>query len=255
MPEIRPRKLPRQARSKATFDAIVEAYARLLKKRDHHAISTNQIAERAGVSIGSLYEFFPGREAILAVLTQRRLAALQRDVEAGVERALRLDLERAVDFLIRRVADAVSADRELYRIVLREAPYLQRLAETERARQGFHELARIAGERAAQRLDLPEFEADLWLIGRMLANAVLEIAFADERIVDRDVLVGELVRLTVRMLHPGGRNAPRAALLIPAPGVGSSAAASVAPAAAGLTPDRLTASSCAKTLACGPALS
>jgi AcrR family transcriptional regulator len=202
VPEIRPRKLPRQARSRATFDAIVEAYARLLRKHRHHEITTNQIAERAGVSIGSLYEFFPGREAILAVLTQRRLAALLRDVEAGIDEAQSLGLERALDLLLRRIVDAVSADRELYRIVLREAPFLEKLPETKRARDAFLDLARTAGRRAARRLDLPELEVDVWLIGRMLANAVLAIAFADEREVDRDVLVDELVRLTLRMVRP-----------------------------------------------------
>jgi AcrR family transcriptional regulator len=202
VPEIRPRKLPQQARSQATFDAIVEAYARLLRRRDHHEITTNQIAERAGVGIGSLYEFFPGREAILAVLTQRRLASLLQEVQAGIEQAVRLDLEPALALLIHGIVDAVSADRELYRIVLREAPFLQRLPETQRAKQAFLELARVAGRRAGQRLDLPELEADVWLLGRMLANAVLEIAFADPRRIDRELLVDELVRLTFRMVRP-----------------------------------------------------
>ena len=66
-----PRKRPRQARARATFDAILEAAAQVLARSGYAATTTNAIAERAGVSIGSVYEYFPGKDAIFACLKER----------------------------------------------------------------------------------------------------------------------------------------------------------------------------------------
>lgn len=197
---FQPRKLPRQARSQATFDAILEACARILRESGLAAVTTNAVAERAGVSVGSLYEFFPSREAILATLAERRLAALAGRVESALAEASALDADDAVRLLVARLVDAVAADRALFRVLLREAPELRDLPDTTRALAALFELGRAAAARAGDRIDLPEPDADAWLIGRMVANAVLEIAFLEAASPQREVLVAELARLTFRML-------------------------------------------------------
>ena len=65
------RKEPTQARSKVTFDAILEAAAQLLEEGGYAGTTTNAIAERAGVSIGSVYEYFPSKDAIFTSLKKR----------------------------------------------------------------------------------------------------------------------------------------------------------------------------------------
>lgn len=197
----KPRKLPRQARSQATFDAILEACARILRESGLAAVTTNAVAERSGVSIGSLYEFFPSREAILATLAERRLAALTEAVESALAMARTLEPAAAVRLLVARLTDAVTADRALFRVLLREAPALRELPETKRAMAAFFELGRIGAGRAGAELDLPSPDADAWLIGRMVANAVLEIAFLEQGTPSRALLVEELARLTFRMLR------------------------------------------------------
>ncbi len=206
MPEMTPRKWPRQARSRATFDAIVEACARLLDERELAAITTNHIAERAGVSIGSVYEFFPSREAILAVLTQRRLERLRREVSEGIEAASRLPEWEAAAFLIGRIVERVRAQRSLFRVLLRDAPFLREQPETRRALAELFDLGRLAGERA--RVALPHPAVDAWLIARMLANAVLDIALAEGDDPPPALLTRELARLAFRMAQ--GRDPARA---------------------------------------------
>jgi AcrR family transcriptional regulator len=71
---LEPRKLPKQARSEATVDAILEAAAQIFERQGYAAGTTNRIAERAGVSIGSLYQYFPNKDAILVALVHRHLA-------------------------------------------------------------------------------------------------------------------------------------------------------------------------------------
>jgi AcrR family transcriptional regulator len=205
VPELSPRKLPRQARSRATFEAIVDACARLLRERPLREITTNHIAKRAGVGIGTLYEFFPNRDAVLGVLVEQRLSRLLQTVEVGVAEALALDARGAVDRLVRRLVEAVAAERDLFRVLLREAPALGELESVRRARAAFYEAGRfrVRGSGAVGgSAKLPHPEADSWLISRMLANAVLEIAFLDaERSPRRELLVRELVRLVHRMVY------------------------------------------------------
>ncbi len=78
------RKLPRQDRSRALVEAILEAAARILVSRGREAVTTNSVALVAGASIGSLYQYFPNREAILAAVASehaRRLYDCVADVD------------------------------------------------------------------------------------------------------------------------------------------------------------------------------
>lgn len=70
-----PRKLPKQGRSKVLVDAIVEACENILARGDAEQLTTNYIAEVAGVNIGSLYQYFPNKEAVLATVFTRKMAA------------------------------------------------------------------------------------------------------------------------------------------------------------------------------------
>jgi AcrR family transcriptional regulator len=76
-PTARPRKTPIQGRSRNTVDVIVEAAARILTREGADALSTNRIAEVAGVSVGSLYQYFPNREAIVAALIERQFGIVR----------------------------------------------------------------------------------------------------------------------------------------------------------------------------------
>jgi AcrR family transcriptional regulator len=71
---LAPRKTAKQARAQVTVDAILEAASQVFESYGYARASTNRIAERAGVSIGSLYQYFPNKDAILVALARRHLA-------------------------------------------------------------------------------------------------------------------------------------------------------------------------------------
>lgn len=147
-PRTAARKRPAQARSSAMVEAILQAAAELLDQDTLEAYTTNRIAERAGASIGSLYQYFPSKDAITAALiaqaSARLVAALEHAagqadwraaLHAMVESAVRHQLERPA--LARRLdADearlaAAAAQRqdqvrirELLAAVLRRVPGL-----------------------------------------------------------------------------------------------------------------------------------
>ena len=88
---LNPRKKPKQPRSAVTVEAILEAAIRILRQDGWPAVTTTRVAMRAGVSVGSLYQYFPNREAIAAAIVRRRArdllgTALQADVAGAADR-------------------------------------------------------------------------------------------------------------------------------------------------------------------------
>ncbi len=75
-----PRKSPIQSRATESVNAVLEAAARILERYGFEGYTTNAIAERAGVSIGSLYQYFPGKDSITVALIERESALLLADV-------------------------------------------------------------------------------------------------------------------------------------------------------------------------------
>jgi AcrR family transcriptional regulator len=97
------RRIPQQARSRKRWDAILNAAERLLAKEGYDNVTTNAIAAEAGVSIGSLYQYFGNKEGIVRTIAERyleRMAGLHREVladDALAEMPLPLMLDRMID--------------------------------------------------------------------------------------------------------------------------------------------------------------
>ena len=84
-PLTKPRKQASQERSRATVEALVEATARILVRDGFDKASTNRIGQEAGVSIGSLYQYFPSKEALVVALIQRHNRQLMAVVYAALD--------------------------------------------------------------------------------------------------------------------------------------------------------------------------
>ncbi|WP_144143502.1 TetR/AcrR family transcriptional regulator [Paraburkholderia sp. BCC1884] len=80
---LKPRKAPVQRRSAQTVEAVLEAAAQILETQGFEGYTTNAVAERAGASIGSLYQYFPNRDALTVALIERETGPLLADIEAA----------------------------------------------------------------------------------------------------------------------------------------------------------------------------
>eukprot|EP01035_Chromulina_nebulosa_P034341 gene34341-46061_t len=116
------RKAPRQQRSRATVDVIVEAAARVLGRRGWARFTTNEIAAVAGVSVGSLYQYFPNKLAIAEAIRQRHLDEVLRVLSAADEQSETLALEQRVGRFIDGVIAAHSIDQALHHVLVDEVP-------------------------------------------------------------------------------------------------------------------------------------
>lgn len=116
MSRLDPRKTPQQSRSQVTCDAILEAAARILETGGAEHLTTNHVAERAGVSVGSLYQYFPGKQAIIAGLIRQMRQDMLVDFQEAADAARGRDLAVVLDALI-----AASLRHHLHRPALAEA--------------------------------------------------------------------------------------------------------------------------------------
>ena len=106
-----PRKLPVQARSKALVDAIAEACLRILEKEGEDALTVNRIAEVSGATVGSIYQYFPNKEAMIAAVYERLLDQESEQLFAMREQLQGLSLEA----LLRQVfANMIRVEQRLH---------------------------------------------------------------------------------------------------------------------------------------------
>ena len=147
------RKSPSQERSRRTVERILDAAARIFHEQGYVAATTNDIADEADVSIGSLYQYFPNKDALLVTLTERHLASttaglIERLGDLGTETGFEAIITSVVEFLV----DQHELD-DLHLLIMHEAPRTREInVELDRARS---QLVQIASGLLADRIDDP----------------------------------------------------------------------------------------------------
>jgi AcrR family transcriptional regulator len=120
----KPRKIPKQARSRSMVDAILEATARVLVKRGYSGTNTNLIAEVAGVSVGSIYQYFPNKESLIVALHQRHAIQMQDMIIHLFSRSKKTTLRGAMKALVKAVLEAHLVEPKLHYVLEWEFPLL-----------------------------------------------------------------------------------------------------------------------------------
>lgn len=195
-----PRKRPSQSRAKATVDSILSATARVLVRHGFDGLTTNAVAETAGVSIGSLYQYFPNKEALVAALIERHMEEMNASVLAELTRVARLPLAQAARAVIELTIRAHAIDPELHRVLTEQVPRVGRLAKL----RDMDELCRrmVAGLLAARRDEVairdPELAA--FLIVSTIESIVHRAALLYPEKLRDPALVDETTLLVTRYL-------------------------------------------------------
>ena len=112
------RKRPVQRRSREMVDRILDAAARVFVERGYHGATTNHVAEAAEASIGSLYQYFPNKDALLAGIAERHVAEAREEISAAAQqlRTAEPDVETVCRVLV-GVAVAVNQPSPLHQIL------------------------------------------------------------------------------------------------------------------------------------------
>lgn len=127
MTPIRPRsskrRRPQQLRARQTVEAVLGAVIRILKREGFDAITTNRIAEVAGVSIGSVYQYFPDKRSIFVALHSRHVSDIDRMVETTLVEHAASPPDQLVRAIVEAMVDAHASDPELHELLMSEVPH------------------------------------------------------------------------------------------------------------------------------------
>ncbi len=132
------RREPQQHRARQTVEAMLDAVERVLKRQGIDAITTNRIAEAAGVSIGSVYQYFPDKRAIFTALHGRHVAEVSQAIERALAETASSSFEDFTRVLVEALMDAHARDPELHEIISAAVP---------ESAQGFRNALRATFER------------------------------------------------------------------------------------------------------------
>lgn len=184
-----PRKRPRQDRSRATVDAVLAATARILVKRGYLGLTTNAVAELAGISIGSLYQYFPNKEALVSALIERHTEQVQGAILSELKRAQQLPMAQVIRAVVGLALEAHAIDPELHRVLTEQMPNAGRLAKLRELDAITQRI--VAGILAARRDEIAIRDPDLAafiLVSTIEGIAHSAILFGPERLRDPRLL-------------------------------------------------------------------
>lgn len=184
-----PRKRPRQDRSRATVDAVLAATARILVKRGYLGLTTNAVAELAGISIGSLYQYFPNKEALVSALIERHTEEVQGAILSELKRAEQLPMAKVIRAVVGLALEAHAIDPELHRVLTEQMPSAGRLAKLRELDAITQRI--VAGILTARRAEIAIRDPDLAafiLVSTIEGIAHSAILFGPERLRDPRLL-------------------------------------------------------------------
>jgi len=192
--DLEPRKWPSQERSRATFDAVVDACTLLLPERGYAGTTTNHIAERAGVNIASLYEYFPGKDAIVAQVAERLVERVLARLARGAARVMDGGEEQAVRRWIELIHATVAREKDLVAVFLYQIPYTDQLAPIEAIGARLLEFSQQVRRHAGGFVRDDFNDATLHLVINLVTSTIMQLVLDPPRDVTRRELLDELIR-------------------------------------------------------------
>jgi AcrR family transcriptional regulator len=204
IPTTSPRRRPRQARAQATVDAIVKATSRVLVEEGYDRASTNRIAHAAGVSIGSLYQYFPSKEALVAALVEshqsRMRDALDQALAIGQPVGSAGSLDARARLVVRGMMAAYRIDPQLHHVLCQEVPKVGELKKVYGFEQHLAEVCRRELFSASEHIRLNDVDRGVFLIVHAVPSVVRAAIQSDATGEGDTKLADELTDMIVRYL-------------------------------------------------------
>jgi AcrR family transcriptional regulator len=194
--DVKPRKSPRQARAKATVDAIVEATTQLLLEQGYDRFTTARVAERTGVSVGSLYQYFPNKAALASAVIDRCCENFLIAFQSALASRRRVTLAECIRAIVDVTLVSHHLTPELHRIVLDLAPRIGVAEKTEKvsrtATQAIEAMLRKHANEIAPDIDIA---AAATIIETLLEALAHRAVLAHPVHLEGDLLAREATRL------------------------------------------------------------
>jgi len=205
LPDFAPKKRPSQLRSQQTFDALVTACTGLLPELGFAGTTTNHIAARAGVSVASLYEFFPGKDAIVAQVAERLVERVLARLAGGLPRVLEAPDDDGVRLWIELIYRTVAREKALVAVFQREVPYTNRLTPIRAIGSQLLAFSQGLRTRAGAFVRSDFSDARMHLLINLVSSTILQCVLDPPSDVSRRALLAELTLRVEEWIRPATR--------------------------------------------------
>lgn len=204
-----PRKSASQKRSQATVETLLDATARVLVREGYDRASTNRIAAVAGVSIGSLYQYFPGKEALVTALVARHNREMLELLRGAMATVATLRVGEAVRLLVAAMIEAHRVDPELHRIFDEQVPRMGQLAGIEAIEQETFALVRAFFEARRDEITVRDLDTATYICVTSVETLTHDFVIRrpDASAAEQAEMAEEITRLLVGYLEPSDRAA------------------------------------------------
>lgn len=193
----KPRKSPAQERSRATVDAIMQASAYILNEDGWGGLNTNAIAERAGVNISSLYQYFPNKQAVIAELQRRHATSIHEDIQNALQGMSELPtLREVLTVIVELIVKEHQSAPEVHRAISEELP--QSVRQTQESQKEVFN--RMINTLQPFMSNVPDPKLATYFVGISLQAIVHQVTNELPELLNQSILVDELVILTERYL-------------------------------------------------------
>lgn len=190
--DLEPKKRPKQARSKATFDAIVEACTRVLPEQGYAGTTTNHIAEEAGVGIASLYEYFPGKDAIIAQVAQRESERYFAEFAAAAQKVWGAPTEDLMRLWLEAICRILEQGKSLLKVFQYEVPYNYELMNHAQIVERLIRFSELLEAGASSVLPIKQTRASMYLIVSLVSSTLSQLVLIPPSDVTREEVIKEL---------------------------------------------------------------
>jgi AcrR family transcriptional regulator len=196
------RRQPRQARSVAMVERILDAGTRVLEDFGYHGASTNRIAAEAGVSPGSLYQYFSDKDEIVAVIIERLIDDFAESIAPALRSAATLDPAARTKTVLEAVLDAMEQRAVLLRALVDRVPGAdqEQALRPVRARLADFIYHALAG--SGDRLGSGDLDRLTWTILELTQHLPVRYVL-DRPPISREDFLEDLSRIVLTLTHPG----------------------------------------------------
>jgi AcrR family transcriptional regulator len=185
-------------------ETLLDATARVLTREGYDRASTNRIAATAGVSVGSLYQYFPNKEALVAALVARHNRDMLQLLRDALKKVASLDLATAMRELVKATLDAHLVDPALHRIFSEQVPRMGQLAKIEALQRETFLLVRAYLEERRKEISVRDLDAATSILVTTVEALTHEFVIRKPDALDRDRerFIDEVTRLIAGYLMP-----------------------------------------------------
>jgi AcrR family transcriptional regulator len=200
-----PRKSASQKRSRLTVDTLLQATARVLVKDGYDRASTNRIADVAGVSIGSLYQYFPSKEALVAAVIDRQTQEMMGLARDALIKVAIQPVEDAIRELVKLGIDTHRVNPKLHRVLTEQVPRVGRLDNVQAIDRHVHALVRAYLDAHRDEIQVVDVELAAFVcVTTVEALTHAAVIYRPDVLSDEkaNIFIDEVTRLVLRYLRP-----------------------------------------------------